>query len=217
MSLGKLNNRQPSHSRDGEGRGVAFQTNRRGWQQGTKRGLRGRHVGKWRPGKRGGLPWRVTKKTQPAAQARQRARPHGPWQKSEAFVVAWIPRRTSGPENARGSEGTPLVSRGRRAGRDPVTARGRATSARKGPATTNHPVPQSQRLAAKELGKPDAGKPPVRFDEGREADGHWPEGLSTRRSPPTLHSFSDPSALPHTRPKPFTPFTDPPSATGRAV
>ena len=25
-----------------------------------------------------------------------------------------------------------------------------------------------------ELGKPDAGKPPVRFDEGREAEGHWP-------------------------------------------
>jgi hypothetical protein len=27
-----------------------------------------------------------------------------------------------------------------------------------------------------ELGKPDAGKPPVRFDEGREADGHWHSG-----------------------------------------
>jgi hypothetical protein len=38
-----------------------------------------------------------------------------------------------------------------------------------------------------ELGKPDAGKPPVRFDEGREADGHWPSGLSIRRFPPTLH------------------------------
>src|SRR3954468_7108145 len=25
-----------------------------------------------------------------------------------------------------------------------------------------------------ELGKPDAGKPPVRFDEGWGADGHWP-------------------------------------------
>src|SRR5215216_5013740 len=24
------------------------------------------------------------------------------------------------------------------------------------------------------LGKPDAGKPPVRFDEGWGADGHWP-------------------------------------------
>ena len=38
-----------------------------------------------------------------------------------------------------------------------------------------------------EPGKPDAGKPPVRFDEGREADGHWPLGFSTRRFPPTLH------------------------------
>jgi hypothetical protein len=38
-----------------------------------------------------------------------------------------------------------------------------------------------------ELGKPDAGKPPVRFDEGREADGHWPSCLSIRRFPPTLH------------------------------
>ena len=41
----------------------------------------------------------------------------------------------------------------------------------------------------KELGKPDAGKPPVRFDEGREADGHWPSGLSIRRFPPTLHKM----------------------------
>src|SRR5579862_293277 len=39
----------------------------------------------------------------------------------------------------------------------------------------------------KELGKPDAGKPPVRFDEGREAVGHWPSGLSLHRFPPTLH------------------------------
>src|ERR1700733_320711 len=38
-----------------------------------------------------------------------------------------------------------------------------------------------------ELGKPDAGKPPVRFEEGREADGHWPSGLSIRRFLPTLH------------------------------
>jgi hypothetical protein len=38
----------------------------------------------------------------------------------------------------------------------------------------------------KELGKPDAGKPPVRFDEGREADGHW-HCLSIRRFLPTLH------------------------------
>ena len=38
-----------------------------------------------------------------------------------------------------------------------------------------------------EPGKPDAGKPPVRFDEGREADGHWLTGLSIRRFPPTLH------------------------------
>ena len=39
------------------------------------------------------------------------------------------------------------------------------------------------------FGKPDAGKPPVRFDEGREADGHWPPGLSIRRFPPTLPRF----------------------------
>ena len=39
-----------------------------------------------------------------------------------------------------------------------------------------------------EFGKPDAGKPPVRFDEGREADGHWPSGLSIRRFLPTLPS-----------------------------
>ena len=31
-----------------------------------------------------------------------------------------------------------------------------------------------RKAATKELGKPDAGKPPVRFDEGRGADGHWP-------------------------------------------
>jgi len=46
----------------------------------------------------------------------------------------------------------------------------------------------------KELGKPDAGKPPVRFDEGREADGHW-LCLSIRRFPPTLH-ISSPSTQP---------------------
>jgi hypothetical protein len=38
-----------------------------------------------------------------------------------------------------------------------------------------------------ELGKPNAGKPPVRFDQGREAGGPWPPGLSIRRFPPTLH------------------------------
>ena len=43
------------------------------------------------------------------------------------------------------------------------------------------------RSRRKELGKPDAGKPPVRFDEGREADGHWLSGLSIRRFLPTLH------------------------------
>ena len=31
-----------------------------------------------------------------------------------------------------------------------------------------------------ELGKPDAGKPPVRFDEGREPGGHWVQILSFR-------------------------------------
>ena len=54
-------------------------------------------------------------------------------------------------------------------------------------ATANHAGSESVSFPAKELGKPDAGKPPVRFDEGREADGHWPSGLSTRRFPPTLH------------------------------
>ena len=42
-------------------------------------------------------------------------------------------------------------------------------------------------LPTKEPGKPDAGKPPVRFDEGREADGHW-LCLSLRRFLPTLHT-----------------------------
>src|SRR3954470_17070283 len=36
-----------------------------------------------------------------------------------------------------------------------------------------------------ELGKPDAGKPPVRFDEGREADGHWHTPLN-----PSLPAYS---------------------------
>ena len=54
-------------------------------------------------------------------------------------------------------------------------------------ATANHAESESVNSPAKELGKPDAGKPPVRFDEGREADGHWPSGLSIRRFPPTLH------------------------------
>jgi RNA-directed DNA polymerase len=36
-----------------------------------------------------------------------------------------------------------------------------------------------------ELGKPDAGKPPVRFDEGREAGGHWP-----RPRNPSLPAYS---------------------------
>src|SRR6266446_4536597 len=42
--------------------------------------------------------------------------------------------------------------------------------------------PNGHRPPYLELGKPDAGKPPVRFDEGREVDGHWPLGLSIRRS-----------------------------------
>jgi hypothetical protein len=45
-------------------------------------------------------------------------------------------------------------------------------------------------LRCKELGKTDAGKPPVRFDEGRGANSHWPKGLSIRRFPPTLHAVS---------------------------
>jgi hypothetical protein len=35
-------------------------------------------------------------------------------------------------------------------------------------------------------GKPCAGKPHARFDEGRGADGHWFLCLSIRRFPPTL-------------------------------
>ena len=54
-------------------------------------------------------------------------------------------------------------------------------------ATATHAGSESVSFPAKEFGKPDAGKPPVRFDEGREADGHWPSGLSFRRFPPTLH------------------------------
>ncbi len=37
-----------------------------------------------------------------------------------------------------------------------------------------------------EPGKPCAGKPPARFDEGQENDGHWPAGLSIRLLLPTL-------------------------------
>jgi hypothetical protein len=54
-------------------------------------------------------------------------------------------------------------------------------------ATANHAGSESVSSPAKELGKPDAGKPPVRFDEGRGADGHWSSDLSIRRFPPTLH------------------------------
>src|SRR5260221_5505443 len=41
----------------------------------------------------------------------------------------------------------------------------------------------------KELGKPDAGKPPVRFDEGRGAVGPWTYGLSIQRVSATLHPY----------------------------
>ena len=34
-----------------------------------------------------------------------------------------------------------------------------------------HPLPESFSFPTKKLGKPEAGKPPVRFDEGREEDG----------------------------------------------
>jgi hypothetical protein len=46
-----------------------------------------------------------------------------------------------------------------------------------------------------ELGKPDAGKPPVRFDEGRESDGHWAHALSIRRLLPTLHDGNLPGEM----------------------
>jgi hypothetical protein len=55
-------------------------------------------------------------------------------------------------------------------------------------ATANHAGSESVSSPTKELGKPDAGKPLVRFDEGREADGQWPSGLSIRRFPPTLQA-----------------------------
>ena len=45
-----------------------------------------------------------------------KGRPRGPGQESEAFVVAMIPCRTSGSENTRRSEGTPLVPQEGRAG-----------------------------------------------------------------------------------------------------
>ena len=54
-------------------------------------------------------------------------------------------------------------------------------------ATGNHAGSESVSFPVKELGKPDAGTPLVRFDEGRAADGHWPSGLSIRCFPPTLH------------------------------
>jgi hypothetical protein len=43
-----------------------------------------------------------------------------------------------------------------------------------------------------ELGKPDAGKPSVRCDEGREAGDPWLSGLSIRRFPPILHPKRSP-------------------------
>jgi transposase len=46
-----------------------------------------------------------------------------------------------------------------------------------------------------ELGKPDAGKPPVRFDEGREPGGHWVQILSLRRLLPTLQSLDPDNVL----------------------
>ncbi len=51
-----------------------------------------------------------------------------------------------------------------------------------------------QRFSRMELGKPDAGKPPVRFDEGREADGHWPCASQSVASRLPLPKFSTPAA-----------------------
>jgi hypothetical protein len=59
----------------------------------------------------GDLSWRVNK-TQLAAQPLQKGRPIRSWQKSEAFVVAMIPRRvprSRDSNNPRRNEGTPLV------------------------------------------------------------------------------------------------------------
>ena len=53
-----------------------------------------------------------------------------------------------------------------------------------------------------ELGKPFAGKPLARFDEGRKADGHWPFGFSIRRFPPTLLGPNKP--MHHSRINPNT-------------
>ena len=45
---------------------------------------------------------------------------------------------------------------------------------------------RAQALRGMTLGKPCAGKPPARFDEGQGKDGHWPAGLSIRLLLPTL-------------------------------
>jgi hypothetical protein len=129
----------------------------------------------------------MTSQTQPAVQPLQKGRPFGSWQKSEVFVVAMIPCRTFGLENPRGSEGTSLVPQQGRATKNVVTAlRGYQRHASSGVATPCWPCGLWPR--GKELGKPDAGKPPVRFDEGREDDGHGLSGLSLRLFPPTLHT-----------------------------
>ncbi len=59
----------------------------------------------------------------------------------------------------------------------------------------HEPSLEARHERAKELGKPDAGKPPVRFDEGREPDGHWLSQPLTPSAPAystrTARSFSD--------------------------
>ena len=51
-----------------------------------------------------------------------------------------------------------------------------AISAHNDSAASIHAMSPSESEAQVGFGKPDAGKPPVRFDEGRGADGHWPPG-----------------------------------------
>ena len=51
-----------------------------------------------------------------------------------------------------------------------------------------------------EFGEPNMGNPSVRFDEGRESVGHWPECLSIHPLPPTLRNEEDKSLRGGTNP-----------------
>src|ERR1700733_9003328 len=124
--------------------------------------------------------------TQPAVQPPEKGRPFGSWQKSEAFVVAIIPCRTFWFGQPAGERRDATCSAARRRNEELVTAHW-ATSANKssGVAIPRRQCGLSLWPHCKEFGKPDAGKPPVRFDEGREADGHWLRPLN-----PSLPAYS---------------------------